>query len=80
MNYGLQKFPELSSMSRRVTWNYLNGPGSVNFDLIAAKLGAKGRGKCQLSFALLFSSIRPVSAKRTISSFRSNSRRATCNF
>jgi hypothetical protein len=33
----------------------------------------------QLSFALLFSSIRAFSAKRTISNFRSNSRRGTCN-
>jgi hypothetical protein len=33
----------------------------------------------QLSFALLFSSIRALSAKRTISNFRSNSRRVTWN-
>jgi hypothetical protein len=34
----------------------------------------------QLSFALLFGSIREVSDKRTILNFRSNSRRGTCNF
>jgi hypothetical protein len=56
------------------------GRRPVNFAPIATKLGAKGRGKCQLSFALFFSSILAFSAKRNISNFRSNSRRGTCNF
>ena len=56
------------------------GPRTVDFAPIATKLGAKVRGKCQRSFALLFSSNRAVSAKRTISNFRSNSRRGTYNF
>jgi hypothetical protein len=38
-----------------------------------------GKSALQLSFALLFSSIRASSAKRTISNFRSNSWRRTCN-
>jgi hypothetical protein len=42
----------------------VNGPGSVNSAPIAPKLGAKGRGKCQRSFALLVSSIQAVSAKK----------------
>jgi hypothetical protein len=47
---------------------------------IAAKLGTElPTSECQLSFALLFSSIRALSAKRTISNFRSNSWRGTCN-
>jgi hypothetical protein len=36
----------------------VNGRRSVDSAPIATKLGAKGRGKCQLSFALLFRSIR----------------------
>ena len=47
---------ELSATGRR----------SDDFAPIAAKLDAKERGKCQLSSALLFSSIRALSAKRTI--------------
>jgi hypothetical protein len=39
------------------------GRRSVGFALIATKLGAKERGKCQLPFALLFSSIRSFSKK-----------------
>jgi hypothetical protein len=50
----------------------------VGFAPIVTNLGAKEWGKCQLPFALLFSSIRAFSVKRTISNFRSNSRRATC--
>ena len=57
----------------------VNGRRSVDSPSIATKLGAKERGKCQLSFALIFSSTRSVSAKRTISNFRSISWRATCN-
>jgi hypothetical protein len=49
---------------------------SLNFAWIVTNLGVGGKFARQLSFALLFVS---VSAKRTISKFRSNSRRGTCN-
>jgi hypothetical protein len=58
----------------------LNGHCFFYSEPNAKKRGADNLGKCQLSFALLFSSIRTFPAKITISNFRSNSRRGTCNF
>jgi hypothetical protein len=46
---------------------------------IAMKLGAVRQGSCQLSCALLFSSTRAFSTKRTFSNFRSNSWRGLYN-
>jgi hypothetical protein len=43
-----------------------NGRRSVNSAPTAKKLGSKGRGEFQLSFALLVSSIRALSVKKTI--------------
>jgi hypothetical protein len=57
----------------------MNGRRFVDSAPIATKLGAKARGKCQLSFALFFFS-RAFSAKRTNSNFRSNSWRGTLNY
>jgi hypothetical protein len=57
----------------------LAGRCSFNSTRIATKFDAARRGKCQLSFVLLFSSTRTFSTKRTISKFRSNSRRVTWN-
>jgi hypothetical protein len=59
---------------------FLNGRCSINSAPIITKLDAVGKSGHHLSFALLFSSIRAFSAKRTISKLCSNSRRATCNF
>jgi hypothetical protein len=55
----------------------LTGRCALNSTRIATKLGTVGRGKCQLSVVPRFSSIRAFSAERTISKFRSNSRRGT---
>jgi hypothetical protein len=55
------------------------GRQTLNSTRVATKLGPGRHGECQLSFALLFSSIQALSAKRTFSNFRSNSRRGIWN-
>jgi hypothetical protein len=62
-----------------------HGTSSTNCCSVnAARIWINYTGICkstsQLLFALLFSSVRALSTKRTISNFRSNSRRGTCNF
>ena len=74
----VQKFPYFSLQfpagDMQLTWT---GRYSLSSTPVATKLGPVRRGECQLSFALFFNSIGAFSAKRTISNFRSNSRRAT---
>jgi hypothetical protein len=80
MSGGLKKFPDFSLCPGASHGTIRERRCSVDSAPIATKLGAKVRGECQLSFALPFSSIREFSAKGTISNFRSNSRRDTCNY
>jgi hypothetical protein len=76
-----ETFPELSSLQFPAG----DMPQSLtrHRSFTAARIGFNytgiGKSALKFSFALLFSSIRAASAKRTISNFRSNSRRATCN-
>jgi hypothetical protein len=75
---------ELSQFFSRIPGGGMQQPSNAHYSRyyvrIATKLGVKDWGKCQLSFALLFSSIQALSAKMSTSNFRSNSRRGTRNY
>jgi hypothetical protein len=80
MDAGLENFPEISSMSGRATCNYILTHCPIVSSLPVLQTGRKCKFPPRLSFALLFNSVRALSAKITFSIFRSNSWRGTCNF
>jgi hypothetical protein len=79
MSDGPQKFPEFSLCpgGEHATIFEWSLHAQLRFDF--GELCWTGRGKFYLSFALLCSSIRALTTKRTISNFRSNSWRVTWN-
>jgi hypothetical protein len=80
MSDGLQNVPDFSLCPGGPHGLLMNGQCALNSPSILMKLGSTVRGEFELSIALLFGFILAFSAKRTISNFRSNSRRKTCNF